>query len=498
MVSDDLEKQTYTSPQSRRLIFPESPCSSDQPPEAPLFSLSTKTSDLKPKPQVLQRQDVNKTTFSKSLGFLFSPPAVNLNFSGSDNSFNLYNVKGTQEDSPKTTLSENTDSLLTAAQIPEANAAAFSFGVQTSLTLSSDLLQVASPSAAVLNQHSSGVVTEHAAPAVFSSLSGKTSVSSLQNKHSVFSSLLLENPENQNSNITNLNGYNCPASTVVSFSTTTSAKSDSTDSGKSLFSTFSTTSETWFSQPNKQQSSFSLPPPVRNKNEENQMCYQCKENTLGDSEKKLTGNCSLTEKTCCCMPVEAGASKKQSAPGNVSANYFWETNTTPVFCFSGRIKNNQDVQTTSMTSADKSPSDESKMELKDPKHSALKNTSLSSNSKDLRSLMHSSSFFLMEKLKSETESTVVSQENMAHDCDTNQISVSGNLTQLKDPLENSPRKTLEDHAGSHSLRNEANMKNAESDGEYLSQASNSNDSHTPSEYFSVTKEKVLPRGKLDS
>ncbi|KAL8207248.1 UNVERIFIED_CONTAM: hypothetical protein K2H54_050756 [Gekko kuhli] len=489
---DNLEKHTYTSPLNGRSIFPESPCSTNQPPEAPLFSFSAKESDLKLKPQVLQKQDVNETSFSKSLGYLFSTPAVNLNFSGSNNSFNLFNVKGSQKDSPKNSLSENTDSLLTTAQISEANAGALSFGVQTSLTVSPDLLQVAVPSVAVLNQHPSGVVTEQTAPAVFSCSSGKASTPSFKYRNSVFSTVSPEKPKSQN-NVNNAHGYNCPAPTEVSVSTTTSLKSDSTDSGKPLFSAFSTTSGRGLSQPNKQTSSFSLSPPVQNKNEENQICCPHKENNLGNSSgKKLTDNCNsadgLPYKTSCCVFGKAGASEKHSAPGEVAANYFWETNTTPTFSFSGSVKNNQDAQTTSMTSASKtkSPSDKSKIESNDPKHLAVKNTSPSSNSKDLKSLMHSFSSFVMEKLKSEMESIVVSQEDVASDSAADKTSVSGNVAELNNQAENTPRneKTKEDHVGSHSLRDGANMINAESDGEHLSQVSNSNDS---------IEEKILPR-----
>ncbi|XP_015271732.1 PREDICTED: uncharacterized protein LOC107114675 isoform X2 [Gekko japonicus] len=480
---DNLEKHTYTSPLNGRCIFPESPCSTNQPPEAPLFSFSAKASDLKLKPQ---KQDVNETSFSKSLGYLFSTPAVNLNFSGSNNNFNLFNVKGSQKDSPKT------DSLLTTAQIPETNAGALSFEVQTSLTVSSDLLPVAVPSVAVLNQHSSSVVTEQTAPTVFSCSSGKASTPSLKYRNSVFSTVLLEKPESQN-NGNDIHGYNCPAPTEVSVSTTTSPKSDSTDSGKPLFSAFSTTPGCGLSLPNKQQSSFSLSSPVQNKNEENQICCQHRENNLGNSSgKKLKGNCnsadSLPYKSSCCVLGKAGASEKQSAPGEVSANYFWETNTTPIFSFPGGVKNNQDAQTTSMTSDNKtkSPSDKSKIESNDLKRSAVKNTSPSSSSKDLRSLMHSFSSFFMEKLKSETESIVVSQKDAANDSAANKTSVSGNLTELNSQSENPPRNenTKEDHVGSHSLRNGANMINAESDGEHLSQASNSNDS---------IEEKILSR-----
>lgn len=491
--SDDLEKQTYTLPLNGRCLFPESSCSSHRPPDAPLFTFSAKASNLKLKPQVQQRQDVDETSFSKSLGYLFNTPAVNLNFSGSNNSFNLFNVKGSQKDSPKTSVSENSGTLLTTAQKPEANAAALSFGVQTSLTAS----PVAAPPVAVLSQHSSGASTEHTAPTVFSHSSGKESSPSLKNRESFFSTVFLEKPESQNSNI-NPNGCKCPASTVVSFSTTTSPRSDSTDSGKPFFpSVFPVTSESGLSQLDKRQNSFSPSPPDQNKNEENQH----KENNFGHSSgKKLIGHCNLTDnvpyKPPCCVPVEAGASEKQSAPSKVSANYFWETNITPTFSFPGSIKNNQEAQASSMTSADKtkSPSDKSKIQTSVQKHLTARNASPSHSSKDFRNLMNSSSFFFMKKLKSETEN-IVPQENVARDSTTNKTVVSGNLTELSHQPENSPRneEAKEDHVGSHSLRNGASMINAESDREHSSQASNSNDSHTPSEYFSVAEEKMLPR-----
>ncbi|XP_060102537.1 uncharacterized protein LOC132577082 isoform X2 [Heteronotia binoei] len=487
--SDDLEKQTYTSP--RRHMFPESPCSSKQPPAAPLFSFSAKASDLKLNPQVLQRHSVNETSFSKSLGYLFSTPAVNLNFSGSNNSFNLCNVKRSQEDGPQMSLSENTDSLLTTAETSEAKAAALSLGVQTSLTVSPDVLQVAGPSVAVLNQHSSGAVTEHTAPDGFSSSSGKLSALSIKTRNSIFSIGLLEKPESQNININNLNGYNCPTSTVVSFSATTSPKSDSTESGKPFFSAFPTTSESGLSQPNKQQSSFSFSPPVQNKNE-NWICCQRKENNLGNfSGRKLTGNCNLTDslldKSSSCVPLEAGA----SVPGKVSANYFWETNTTPVFSFPGGVKNNRAAKTTSVISADKTKniSEKSKIESNYSKLATVKNASPSSSSKGLRNLMNNPSFFCMKKLKSETENIVVPQENVGHDSAANKTPISGSLTELNNQSENPPRneETKEDHVRSHSLRNEASVINAESDREHRSQAPNSNDSCTPSEFFSVAE-----------
>ncbi|XP_077156057.1 uncharacterized protein LOC143818968 isoform X2 [Paroedura picta] len=417
----------------------DSPFSKNQPPEAPHFSFTAKASNRKLKPQVLQRQDVNETSFSKSPGYLFSTPAVNLNFSGSNSSFNLFNMKGSHKDSPRTSVSENTESLLTTTQIPEDNAATLSSGMQTSLTVSPDLLQVAEPCVAVLNPQSSHAVTEHTASTVFSGSSGKASTAFLKNRKSISSTDLLEKPENQNSNIDNLNGYNCPASTVVSFSTTTSPVSDSADNRKPFFSAFPTT-ESGLSQPNNQQSSFSLSSSVQNRSEEAQIYCQHKENNLGNSGKKLTGNCDLTDslpyKSSCCVRGEAGVSEKQSAPGKVSANYFWETNTTPMFSFPGSLKNNPGAQTACITFANKtrSPSDKSKMESNDCTHSAVKNTS---PCKDLKNLMHSSSFFFMEKLKSETES-IPPPENVAHDSAANKTCISGDLTEINNQSENPP------------------------------------------------------------
>ncbi|XP_048365743.1 uncharacterized protein LOC125440146 isoform X3 [Sphaerodactylus townsendi] len=486
--SDDLKKQIHALPQNGRCPFPESPCTINRPPEASLFPFSAKGSNVKL--QVLQRKSINETSLSKSLGYLFNTPAMNLNFSGSSNSFSLFDVKGSQKDSQKTSLSDNSDPLLTTAQIPQADAATLSLGVQTSVAGSPDLLHVIASPVAVLNQHSSGTVTEHTTPTIFSSSSGKGPDPALKNENSFSPTLFPEKPESQNSNVNNIN---FPASTLVSFSTTTSPKPDSAESKKMFFSAFLTTSEKRLRQPNEQQSLFLLSPPIQNKNQENQLCCEYKQNTLRNSTgKRLTGNCNLSDslsyKTC--APREDGASENQPVCGKVSANYFWETNTAPAFSFPGSVKNNWDAQTSSLTSADKTknPSDKSKMESKT---SSVKESLLSSNFKDLRTRMHSSSNFFMEKLKSEVESIAVSQEVVAHNNAAKQPTISSHLlTKQNNPLENLPRheKTKEDLMRSHSLRNGAScVVNADSNGEYLNQASNSSDSRSPSE------DKICPR-----
>ncbi|XP_054846626.1 uncharacterized protein LOC129337136 isoform X2 [Eublepharis macularius] len=460
--SCNLERQTPASPLNGSCTFPESSCSSIRAPEAPLFAFNAKASNLKLKPQVPQRQRVNETSFSKSRGYIFSTPAVKLNFSSLNNSLNVFNVQGSQKDSQKTALSEKTDPLFTKVQVPQAHAAALSFGPQTSLTVSPHLYQVAMPSAAVLNQHLSGAVTECSAPTVFSSSSGKEPNSPLKNEKS--STFLLGKLESQSGNIYNINS---PTSIIVSSSTTTVPLPESSNGRKPSSSTFPTTSENVFSQPNKQHSSHSLP--VQNKTQENEMRCESKEHRLENySGKKLPGNVSfpnsLPYKTSGCVPWEDCGSGKQPAHGKVSLSFFWETNAMPVFSLPGCVKNNRDTQTSSHKT--KNPIDKLRKKSNDLKKSTVEKSIPSSNTKQIRILTRSSSFCFMEKVKS--ESILVPQENVTHNSAANKTSFADDSTEQNNQFENPPRneKLKEDDA----LKNETSYKNTEPDGENLSQA----------------------------
>lgn len=518
--SDEL--QARISALNEKLILPKSLPSSTTTFEVPLSFVNAEANNHQKalKISTLQRHDVNESSFSNSLGFTFSTRAANMNFSVSNN----FNVKKSQKDSKKTSLSENTFFFKPATISPPC-AATRPFGTQPSFSALSNLCQSAPPSATAINLHLPGDDVQHPAPPVFSSsgpltyTATKGSAPSFKTKNPFFN-IFVGKHESQDYNFNNING--CNASTIVSPSTTTTTTGaipfpsvsptvgHGPDSirGNSCFSDLSTSSQSvpfqtaTLSVNSSQQASFSLFPAIQKTVEENKASSFTKEHKLGHSwfippavSKQFRGNSSCIANVACksasCAFEKADASKKQSVPGSLSPNNCWTSNTPFLFTFKGNVKNSCDPLTSSMVSFNNTK--HVPEEKDDPPKSAVSSKNDAPVCKEFKNLRSSSfPFSIVKCQKSETESTVSPQQNVAHDTTANSALVSPNLPgESHFPLENPPK--AEDHIESPSLTNGPRcVSNADSDVEDLSRASSSSDSSCTSEYFSVAEDKVLP------
>ncbi|XP_066488254.1 uncharacterized protein [Tiliqua scincoides] len=496
--SDDL--QIRISALNEKLTLPKSLPSSITALEIPLSFLSAEANNQNAsKIPASPRQVVNESGFSSSLDFTFSAPAANLNFSVSNN---IFNIKKSQKVSKKTSLSEKATNILKPATIPPPRAAMLPFGTQPSLTILSNLPQSASPSATAINFNSSGENAQHPDPSlVFSSSGNLTSCTATKGSapsfktDNPFLTLFLEKPEDYNLN--SINGYN--ASTIVSSTTTTTTAAMSfptasrtigpgpgSTKGMPCFSVLSTGFQNApFQTATLNSSQKALFPSIQK--EENKATSITKEQNLRHGwftppavSKQLGGNSSCIANVACesasCFE-KADTSEKQSVSGSLSPDKCWTSNTPCLFSFKGNIKN----------------SCASYEEKVDPPKSAVSSKNSIPVYKEIKNLISSSSFSSMDKCQtSETESTASSQQNVLHVITPNSALISPNLPEESHfPLEDPPM--ANDHIGFPTLANgPCCMSNADSDVEDLSQESNSSDSSCTSEYFSVAEDKVLP------
>ncbi|KAJ6668674.1 hypothetical protein lerEdw1_012157 [Lerista edwardsae] len=507
--SDEL--QTRISALNEKLTLPKSLPSSTTTLGVPLSFVSVEANNHQKalKISTLQRH-VSESSFSNSLGFTFSAPAANLNFSN-----HRFNVKKSQKVSRRTSLSEKTVFLKPATISPPC-AATRPFGTQPSFIALS-----APPSATSITLHSPDDDVQHPAPPVFSSSGTLTSHTATKGSAPAFKT---KNPfftifvgKHESQDYNNINGYNA---SVIAATSTTTATTDAVSfpsasptvgqgpgstKGESCFSDVSTSSQSAPFQTatlnSSQQASFSLFPAIQNTVEENKASSFTKEHNPGHSRfippavSKQLGNSSCIANVACksasCAFEKADASKKQSVPVSLSPNNCWTSNTPFLFTFKGNIKNSCDPLTSSTVSFNETK--HVPEEKDDPPKSAVSSKNDVPVYKEFKNLhSRSFSFSMGECQKSETESIVSPQQNVAHDTTADSALVSPNLPgESHFPLEDPPN--AEDRIESPSLTNGPHcVSNADSDVEDLCQASSSSDSSCASEYFSVSEDKVLP------
>lgn len=511
MSSDEL--QTQLSALKEKLVLPKCLSSSTTMLEEPPSFVSAEANNHQKalKMSTLQRH-ASESSFSNSLGFTFSTPPANLNFSFSNN----FNVKKSHKVSRRTSLLANTVSSKPATIAPPC-AVTCPFETQPSF-----LALSAPPSATAINLHAPGDDVQHPAPPVLSSSGTSTSYTASKGStpsfktNNPFFTIFVGKHESQDYNFNNINGSN--ASTIAA-ATSSSSTTTTTDAisfppsslsvdqgpcstrGKSYFSDLSTSSQSSpFQTATLNSSQFSIFPAIQKTMEENKASSFPKKPNLEHSwfippaVSKQLGNSSCIANVSCksasCAFEKADASKKQSVPGSLSPNNCWASNIPFLFTFKGNNKNSCDPLTSSTVCFNET--ENVPEEKDDPPKSAVSSKNDDPVDKEFKNLCSSSFSFPMGKCqKSETESTVSPQQNVAHGTTATSALVSPNLPgESHFPLED-PSKT-EDDMGSPSLTNGPHcVSNADSDVEDHP-ASSSSDSSCTSEYFSVAEDEVLP------
>lgn len=505
--SDELK--TQASAPNEKMTLPKSLPSSITSLEIPPSFLNAEANNQKELKITVSQKEVVKE--SNSVGFTFSAPAGNLNFSASNN---IFNIQKSQKDSKKTSLPRK--GILKPATIPPPRSTTLPFGTQPSFTGLSNLPQSAPSSAASINFNSLCVAQHPAPPLVFSSSDSLTSYTATTGSAPSFKAnnpcftFSLGKTESQDYTFNSING--CNASTVVSFSATTATTSTmsfppafpivgpglGSARENSCFSVLPTSSQNAPFQTAMPSSSQQVLFPIVQKTEENKATSFTKDHNLGagwltpPAVSKQSGGISYCSENVACSSAscdfeKADASKLQSVPGNLSPGNCWTNNAQCLFTFKGNLKNRCVRLTSSMGSFNKHVHEGNV----DPPKSAVPLKNNVPVYKEIKNLTSSSSFFSMDKCqKSETESTVSPQQNVAHDLTANMALVSPNLPEESRFLLEDSAKT-EDHIGFPSLTNRG-VSDVDSDAEDPSQASNSSDSSCTSEYFSVGEDKVLP------
>lgn len=469
--------------------------------DAAFFPLVAKANNQKKiKTQILHRKGPTETSVSSSSGYKFKTRAANMTLSVSNN---LFNVKGSPQNSKKTSLSENASSLLKTPRVPHPHAGAPPFGPQMSFTISPSSSELTPSTATILNPHASAAVVENPAPPLVSS-SFDNLTSPIANGPSLsfqpYPFLGKFESHDYNKKL-NINGENSSTLIAAPSTTTTDLKPGTEERRKPLFSTFSTHSGGFQTSKRNisQQTSFSF-----YHSKESQIGCLSTENNPGHSWSTSPaidfGNQSVdnsnfaanvASETSGCSG-KAATSPKQLKNSKVFSNsYSCEIRTPSVFSFQGIGKSNSDNLNP--------PTFFSKTSLfnekpKDKKKAAEEISETSGNTPISKAKnLKFGSFSSIGKCPKMITKQFFPQQNIA--CDTASCSTwipVNSYTENNSLLETSTRNEKtdeEDHIGCLSFTAGVNT---DSDMEAASQSSSSSVSSSTSEYFSVAEDKTLP------
>ncbi|XP_044286648.1 serine-rich adhesin for platelets-like isoform X2 [Varanus komodoensis] len=511
MYSDKLQTQTLLL--NERYTQPKLQSSKNATLEVIPSCLNTKANNQKKmRRQLLQRKAVKETSSPDLPGFSFKTQAMNFNFSGSNNNFNLLNVQGSQKDSKETFPSERTKSCFEKDTVLALPTVTLPSETMFSFTMFPNISQPTALPSANLSPYFKCSIMESQTPVSVSSSSGnmmvvganKSSPTSVEKYNSVSSTLFLVQSKSQECNIkNNANGYDSVSTTAINSITTTTSSAKPAGSGNLLIPAFSTKLENDCFQTTKpnfsEQTSCSVSLPI-------QKIEQGKTDTCFNKESTPRRSWLTSAEGCPKHLVDDSnaifsyASDKQTAPCVTVPNHSYINNAPNLFSFKGCIKNSCGTFASSIIPCNKTECAHEKTVKATEKNSTAKKSVPLRNDvpfyQEVKDLMcHSSSFSVSEIrncLKSETDNVLVSQQPVGCDPLANSTSVSSVPTDVSSPLENASAH-VEDHRRSPSVTSAASCTvNSDSDVEDLSQASNSSDSSSASEYFCLAEDKILP------